>query len=160
MARAKQFQFPASVGWKGGPMTVASIPGKRDLEVATPAEFGSGVDGVWSPEDLLVASTATCFAVTLSSIARRRTLSLTLMHVDAIGHVGPRSDGQLGFTSIELDVTVETESADSVTDVETAIEHAESGCLIAMALNIPVNVHATITAAEAGSPLLASQAAG
>jgi organic hydroperoxide reductase OsmC/OhrA len=153
MSRAKEFRFPATVEWKGGPMTVATVVGKHELEVATPAEFGSGVEGVWSPEDLLVASAATCFAVTLSAIARRRSIPLTAMHVDGTGHVGPRDDGQLGFTSVQLDVAVTTAAAVSVAEVEAAIERAEAGCLIAMALAIPVDVHATVTVAEADVPV-------
>ena len=155
MARSKHFEFPASVEWEGGLITVASVAGKQDLDVATPPEFGGENEGVWSPEDLLVASAATCFAVTLAAIVRRRTIPLLSLHVDGNGHVGPRDDGQLGFTSIELHVTAETDSADAVSQLETAIERAENGCLVAMALNIPVNVHATVTVARSASPLAA-----
>jgi organic hydroperoxide reductase OsmC/OhrA len=110
MPRAKEFRFPVAVEWQGGPLTVATIEGKPDLPVATPAELGSGVQGVWSPEDLLVASAATCLAVTLSAVARRRGITLTSMRVAGTGHLGPRKDGGLGFTSIELDVSAETET--------------------------------------------------
>ena len=144
MARAKHFEFPAGVEWEGGSMTVASVAGKQDLDVATPPEFGGEAEGVWSPEDLLVASAATCFAVTLAAIVRHRTIPLLSLHVDGNGHVGPRDDGRLGFTSIELEVTAETDSADAVTQLEAAIERAERGCLVAMALSIPVNVRATV----------------
>lgn len=152
MARAKHFEFPASVEWEGGSMTVASVAGKHDLDVATPPDFGGDAEGVWSPEDLLVASAATCFSVTLAAIVRRRTIPLLSLHVDGNGHVGPRDDGQLGFTSIELQVTAETDSADAIPQLEAAIERAESGCLVAMALSIPVSVQATVTATPASSP--------
>jgi organic hydroperoxide reductase OsmC/OhrA len=153
MARSKHFDFPAGVEWEGGSMTVASIAGKQDLDVATPPEFGGEAEGVWSPEDLLVASAASCFAVTLAAIVRRRTIPLLSLHVDGNGHIGPRDDSQLGFTSIELQVTAETDSAEAVTQLEAAIERADNGCLVAMALNIPVNVHATVTVARSASPL-------
>lgn len=144
MTRAKEFHFPVAVEWQGGPLTVAAIEGKPDLPVATPPEFGSGVEGVWSPEDLLVASAATCYAVTLSAIARRRDIVLTSMRVAGVGHLGPRDDGGFGFTSIELDVDVETESAEAVTAAEEAVERAERGCLVATALNVPVYVTGTV----------------
>lgn len=153
MARSKHFEFPAGVEWEGGSMTVASVAGKQDLDVATPPEFGGEAEGVWSPEDLLVASAASCFAVTLAAIVRRRTIPLLSLHVDGNGHVGPRDDGQLGFTSIELQVTAETDSAEAVTQLGAAIERAENGCLVAMALSIPVSVHATVTVARSASPL-------
>ena len=153
MARAKQFEFPAGVEWEGGSLTVASIPGKHDLDVATPPEFGGENERTWSPEDLLVASAATCFAVTLAAIVRRRTVPLLSLHIEGNGHVGPRDDGQLGFTSIDLQVTAETDTADTATQLDAAIERAENGCLVAMALNIPVNVQATVTVASNASLL-------
>ena len=91
---------------------------------ATPPEFGSGVEGVWSPEDLLVASAATCFAVTLSAIARRRDIALTSMHVAGVGHLGPLDDGGFGFASIELDVDVGTETTADLAAAEDAVERA------------------------------------
>jgi organic hydroperoxide reductase OsmC/OhrA len=159
MARSKRFEFPASVEWEGGSITVASVAGKQDLDVATPPEFGGEAEAVWSPEDLLVVSAASCFAVTLAAIVRRRTIPLLSLHVDGTGHVGPSQDGHLGFTSIELQVTAETDVAEAVIQLETAIERAENGCLVAMALKIPVNVHATVTVARSASPL-AAQAGG
>jgi organic hydroperoxide reductase OsmC/OhrA len=145
MARAKQFEFPAGVEWEGGSMTVASVSGKQDLDVATPPEFGGEAEGKWSPEDLLVASAATCFAVTLAAIIRRRSLTLLSLHVDGNGHIGPGDEGRLGFTSIDLEVSAETDSLDAVPRIQAAIERAESGCLVAMALSIPVNIQASVT---------------
>ena len=68
-ASAKTLVFPLSVRWIEGRRTVVSVCGKDDLEVATPPEFKGGVEGVWSPEDLLVGSIASCFAVTLVAVA-------------------------------------------------------------------------------------------
>jgi organic hydroperoxide reductase OsmC/OhrA len=53
----------------GGRLARVSIPGKQELQVATPPEFAGGVAGVWSPEDLFVAATATCYLVTLAGLA-------------------------------------------------------------------------------------------
>jgi organic hydroperoxide reductase OsmC/OhrA len=149
MARAKQFEFPVGVEWEGGSLTVASVAGKQDLDVATPPELGGDTEGVWSPEDLLVASAASCFAVTLAAIVRHRAIPLLSLHVEGNGRVGPRDDGRLGFTSIDLSVAVETDSSDAVPGLEAAIERAEKGCLVALALSIPVHVHATVAVAEA-----------
>ena len=151
MARAKHFEFPAGVEWEGGSITVASVVGKQDLDVATPPEFGGEAEGAWSPEDLLVASAASCLAVTIAAIVRHRTVPLLSLRVDGIGHVGPRDDGRLGFTSIELEVSAETDSAGAVTQLEAAIERAENGCLVAMALGIPVTVRAAVTVACEGA---------
>jgi organic hydroperoxide reductase OsmC/OhrA len=155
MARAKQFAFPVGIEWEGGSLTVASVAGKQDLDVATPPEFGGEAPEVWSPEDLLVASAASCFAVTLAAIVRHRHIPLLSLHTEATGHVDPGDDGRLGFSSIELVVTAETDSADAAVQLEAAIERAESGCLVAMALSIPVHVHAAVTVAPDTAPLVA-----
>lgn len=109
------------------------------LEVATPPEFRGGIAGVWSPEDLLVASTATCFAVTLGAIAERMEVPLRAVEVTGTGHVSKRDDGRFGFVAIELDVALET-SPERVEAAERAAELAEERCLVSMALDIPVHV--------------------
>src|SRR6476620_8050680 len=99
--QAKTHVFPVSIRWLGGRITCAAVAGKPELTVATPPEFRSGVEGVWSPEDLLVASVATCFTVTLVSIAERRGLPLRSLGVRATGAVTQRSFDGSGFTEIE-----------------------------------------------------------
>jgi hypothetical protein len=67
--QVKTHLFPVSVRWVGGKVTCAAVDGMQELPVATPPEFNGGVEGVRSPEDLLVASAATCFTVTMVSAA-------------------------------------------------------------------------------------------
>jgi organic hydroperoxide reductase OsmC/OhrA len=72
MSIYKEFQFPVSVRWHGGRLARADSRKKESLEVATPPEFRGGLEGHWSPEDLLVAATASCFVLTLVAVAERR----------------------------------------------------------------------------------------
>ena len=58
MSITKDFRYKVGVDWEGDRITKVTSPDKPDLTVATPPEFKSGVAGVWSPEDLLVAATA------------------------------------------------------------------------------------------------------
>lgn len=76
MATVKAHRFPVSIQWKEGRLTQASAPGKPALKVATPPEFKGGIPGVWSPEDLLVAATAACYAVTLLAVSERKRVRL------------------------------------------------------------------------------------
>ncbi len=77
--------------------------------MATPPEFKGGVEGVWSPEDLLVGSVASCFAVTLVAVAERRGVPLRGLDVAARGVVTQRPDGRFGFTEVVLEVSLSTE---------------------------------------------------
>jgi organic hydroperoxide reductase OsmC/OhrA len=139
MSVIKAFRFPVSIELDHGRLTRAESPGKPDLEIATPPEFPSGIAGVWSPEDLLVASTASCYAVTLAAIAERREIPLYHLQVTGTGHVSRRDDGRFGFVAIELDAAIETDPS-SIRAAETAARRAESVCLVGQALDVPVHV--------------------
>ena len=149
---AKTYEFPVGIHWLDGRLTLASATGKPDLEVATPPEFKHGIPGVWSPEDLLVTSAASCYAVTLLAVAERRGVPLRSLDVAACGLVGQRPDGPFAFTEIELDVELVTD-AGFEEEARLAGEAAERGCLVAASLDVPIHLGLSVRAAE---PLLAA----
>jgi organic hydroperoxide reductase OsmC/OhrA len=145
MSVYKEFQFPVSIRWRGGRLARADAEGVDSLELATPPEFRGGLEGYWSPEELLVASTASCFALTLAAVAEKRQIPLLDVSIGATGHMGRRRDGRLGFTVIELDVVVET-SAEAEKALRAAAKLAQEHCLIGQALDVPVHVALEVTA--------------
>jgi peroxiredoxin-like protein len=154
MSIVKAYRFPVSIDWRGGHLTRAVAHNKPILEIATPPEFKGGIEGVWSPEELLVAAAGSCYAVTLVAVAERFDLTLRELRIRGTGHVEPRQDHRFGFVAIDLDVSVETD-ADAVTDVEEAARRAEELCLISLALDTPVHVTVTVTSAQAEVAALA-----
>ena len=139
MGIAKVFRYPVSVHWEGSRTTRASAAEKPDLTIATPPEFRGGVRGVWSPEDLLVASTASCFAVTLAAVAEWQGVPLRNVEVAGLGHVERREDGRYAFVAIELTVEIETDD-ESLQAAEEAARQAEERCIVSLALDVPVHV--------------------
>jgi organic hydroperoxide reductase OsmC/OhrA len=148
MSIIKALRFPISVRVEHGRLTRVEAFGKPDLEVATPPEFPGGIDGVWSPEDLLVTAVASCFAVTVVAIAERRELPIYDLRVSGTGHVSKRDDGRFGFVAIELDAEIET-LPECIAAVDAVARRAERGCLIAQALDVPVHVGVAIRTAQA-----------
>jgi organic hydroperoxide reductase OsmC/OhrA len=144
---AKTYEFPVDIQWLDGRLTRASAAGKPDLEVATPPEFKHGIPGVWSPEDLLVASAASCYAVTLLAVAERRGVPLRGLDVSTRGSVGQRPDGPFAFTEIELDVELVTD-AGFEDEARLAGETAERGCLIAASLDVPIQLELNVRASQ------------
>ena len=143
MSISKDFRYKVAVDWEGDRITTVTSPDKPELTVATPPEFKNGVEGVWSPEDLLVASVASCFAVTLVAVAERRELPLHSLHVSGTGHLTARDDGRFGFVAIELTAAIRTD--EHVLDaMERAAKHAGRACLVSMALDVPVHVDAIV----------------
>jgi organic hydroperoxide reductase OsmC/OhrA len=139
MSITKDFRYKVGVEWEGDRLTKVSAPGKPELEVATPPEFKGGIEGVWTPEDLLVAAVATCFSVTLVAVLEQRDLPLRDLHLSATGHLTARDDGRFGFVAIELTATVQTD-APAMDAVRHAARYAERACLVSMALDVPVHL--------------------
>ena len=125
--------------------------GKPPLEAATPPEFRGGTPGMWSPEDLLVASVASCFAVTLDSIAAHRTIPLGEVAIEGVGHVTRRAEGRIGFVVIELrvELTVEPEFEHAA---ERAALAAKQSCLVGHALDVPIELELRIRTGERAKP--------
>jgi peroxiredoxin-like protein len=150
----RTFRFPASVQWRGGRLTRASAHGKPELEVATPPEFKGGVGGVWSPEELLVTSLASCFTVTLAAVAERIGIDLETVNVDGVGYVERGEDGRFRFDVIKLAVEIGADA--DPRSLERLVAQTERLCIVSLALDVPVQVRladaparATATAAWA-----------
>lgn len=144
--RAKDISFPVAVTWVAGRLVRASVPGKDSIEIATPPEFKGTDEGVWSPEDFLVAAAASCFTVTYLAVAERRGVPVHDIAVDGVGRMGIGADGRLGFVGIDL-------AAHLVTDhgyeeaAAAAAERAEQGCFVSLALSVPVRLETLVRAA-------------
>ena len=121
-------------------------PFKPDLEVATPPEYKGGVRGVWSSEELLVGSLATCFELTARAVAKRRGVPIHALRTEATGHVQSK-DGLLHFVAIELDVLIETDSGREP-DAELIARLAEEQCIVAGALDVPIRLTITVDAVD------------
>jgi organic hydroperoxide reductase OsmC/OhrA len=141
----KDFRYEVRTETATRRLVTLTADDKPKLVVATPPEFRGGIAGVWSPEDLLVASVATCYALTLSAIAERRDVPLQGFSVVGAGHVLRRADGEFGFAVIELAVELTVDAAYEQA-ARRAGRAAESACIVANALRIPVEVELDVHA--------------
>jgi organic hydroperoxide reductase OsmC/OhrA len=135
--RAREFHFPLAVEWLDGRRVEALVEGKPVIEVAPPPVFRGTDPRAWSPEDFLVAASASCLAITFTGLAAREQVDYSRLRVDADGVAGGREDGRFGFTRVRLRLTVEGE------DVGTLVrlaEKAEETCLVSASLDVPVEV--------------------
>jgi organic hydroperoxide reductase OsmC/OhrA len=146
MSILKDFRFTVDVKGSGERVVEVTTDAGLSLPVATPAEFRGGVHGMWSPEHLLVAGAASCFALTLAGIAQRREIPLYDVAISGVGHMTRRADGRFGFVVVELAVEITTEEGFEE-NARRAGRAAESGCLIAQALRVPVEVELSVRAA-------------
>jgi organic hydroperoxide reductase OsmC/OhrA len=146
MRSVKDLSFPVSVMWVGGRLVRASVPGKHSIEIATPPEFKGTDQGVWSPEDFLVAATVSCFTVTFLAVAERRAIPVHDVAVDGVGRMGIGGDGRLGFLGVDLTAHLVTDDGYEEAAVAAA-ERAEQGCFVSLALSVPVQLETLVRTA-------------
>ena len=139
----------ATVTWNGtlaeGSGTVSA--GSSELFTDLPVSWASrteGVDGRTSPEELLAAAHASCFAMALSGQLVRAGTSPDHLHVSATVTFD-RVDEKWTVTTSELDVVGVVPGIDEAA-FEAAAEAARDGCPISRALagNVALSVSATL----------------
>jgi organic hydroperoxide reductase OsmC/OhrA len=144
--RSKEIRFPLAVEWVGGRKVVARVSGKPEVELAPPPEFRGTSPDVWSPEDMFVATAASCVAVTLTGIAERQRLPLHRLELRAHGLTGTRPDGHYGFTKLELALELETDAGEEER-ARRLVEEAERRCLVTASMDVAVELTIDVQAA-------------
>ena len=143
MSTVKALRFPVRARWLGAREITLGARELADLRIAPPPELRGGIADRWSPEELLVGATASCFAITLVAVAERLELPLQALEVSGTGHVSRRDDGRFGFVAIELDVTLDAPPA-SEHVIDEAIGLTKERCIVSMALDVPLHVGVTV----------------
>lgn len=117
-------------------------PPREPIAAGSPPQFG-GSDRVWSPEELLVAAALECLWTTFEAYARRDGLTVDDWSGTGVAILdrGPRGPV---FTSIVLGVDLEVGAGDEER-ARHLLEKAEQGCIVAHALNVPIQVDVSIT---------------
>lgn len=114
------------------------IPQKPNLEVSAPPEF-QGMPGVWSPEDLFVASVESCLMTTLFFFLRRKKLSPLRYESKATGLLDKTTRG-LMFTSVTVEAALWLSgNAVDETNGEDLGLLVEKHCLISHSVSCPVS---------------------
>ena len=113
------------------------------IVVATPPQFPTGMEGIWSPEHLLTAAVSSCFMTTFLSIAENSKLEFIHFSCDAKGKL-EQVEGKFLMTEIllEPELTIADEA-----DKDRALrilQKAEAACLISNSIKSEISLAATI----------------
>ncbi len=144
--RSKVYTYRTSLKWTERKMGLLYSPGKPELQVATPPEF-KGHEGIWSPEDLFVASVNVCVMSTFLAFAERAGLAFASYESDAEGRVELVA-GKLQVTSVILTPRVTVQSREEVDRAKELLTKAESNCLISNSVKSHITMNPTVSSAE------------
>ncbi|MGB5994869.1 MAG: OsmC family protein [Candidatus Deferrimicrobiaceae bacterium] len=134
--RAKSYSYPTSVRWTGEKKGTMTVTGKPSVEVATPPEF-KGHEGIWSPEDLFVASVNSCIMTTFLAFADRAGLGFEKFESEAEGLL-EFVDGKFLFTKIVVRPRVTLRSEEDKGKAEEILHKAERNCLVSNSIRTEI----------------------
>ena len=118
------------------PRLAKSDSAPNAIHFTAPAEFG-GLEGRWTPEELLLASVASCYTTTLRTIAGGVEFDFTDLQVEASGTVR-KVDSGYSFTQIVVRPNLKIASAEERDRAIEVLKRAERLCLVSRALGTMV----------------------
>ena len=136
--RSKVFVYKNSIRWEGERRGIVSSDNKPSFKVATPPEF-KGHPGIWSPEDLFVASVNVCIMTTFLHYAERNKLEFLSYKSDAEG-VLEIIDNSFMFSEIKIRPLLEVKKDLDINKAKDLIELSEKNCLISNSIKSKVSV--------------------
>lgn len=134
--RSKVFHYHIDLQWQQERKGLLQAEGKPTLEVATPPEF-KGHPGIWTPEDLFVASVSSCLMSTFIGMAARAGLPIHGYDCHAEGDL-ESVDGNLVFTRVTLSPHIVVNDTHDVAQASTILHQAKADCLVARSLRAEV----------------------
>lgn len=117
------------------------------LTIAPPSQFG-GPGDEWSPEDLFMASIASCFILSFKAISKASALSWLSIQCESDGTLA-RVGGKTRFTNIATEVVLVIPHTQSQETAERLLHNAEQSCLVLNSLSCESMLTCTIKSADA-----------
>jgi peroxiredoxin-like protein len=129
--------YRVSAWWTSGQTGLAkSDSAPNAIHFTAPPEFG-GMEGRWTPEELLLASVASCYTTTVRAIAGDAKLDFTDLNVEASGVIRKAESGYM-FAQIILRPNLKISSSEVRERALELLRRAEKLCLVSRALGANV----------------------
>ena len=134
--------------WTSGQTGIAkSESAPNAIHFTAPPQFG-GLEGRWTPEDLLMTALASCFTTTFHAIAGYSKLEYTDLAVEAKGTVS-KTDTGYGFSEIVIRPSLTIPNEEQRERAISLLHKAKTLCLVSRALATPQEFEARV---EIGRP--------
>lgn len=132
--------YDVSVQWQSdrkGILTSSVLP--IGIEVATPPPFPKGINGIWSPEHLLVAAVNSCFMTTFLAIAENFKMEFKSFYSNAIGTL-EKVEGKYMISEIVLHPKVTIFNPADQEKAMKVLQKSEAACLISNSVKSTVKM--------------------
>lgn len=151
-----QHTYRVVAWWASGKTGLAKCDSAPNaVHFAAPPQFG-GVEGRWSPEDLLLSAIASCFTTTFRALADYSDFQFTDLEVEVRGNVR-KVDSGYAFEEIVIRPTLTIATDDGHTRADRLLDKAKRLCLVSRALGVrqvfEPRVHTTAPLSQVAEPV-------
>ena len=134
--------------WSSGRTGLAKCgSAPNSIHFAAPPQFG-GLEGRWTPEDLLLSAVAGCFTTTFRVLAEYSKWEYIDLQVEAFGTVAKANSGY-SFTGIVVRPLLKIVGESQREHALQLLEKANSLCLVSRALGVAHTFEPVIEVANA-----------
>ncbi len=126
--------------------TLAAPQVQTAIAFSAPPEF-LGEPGQWTPEQLFVASVASCFISTFSGMADYSKLGFRSLNVEVEGVI-EKQEGGWRFTRVVVRPRLKIAQAPDAERANRLLQKAEKACLVSRSLACPVALEPAVEVSD------------
>jgi peroxiredoxin-like protein len=142
--------YETEVVWVGERIGELRSPGLPTIEVTSPPEF-QGHAGVWTPENLFVASVNACFLMTFLAIAELSKLDFVSISAAARGRLEKVEGAGYQITELVLKPKLVVRFSRDVERAGRLLEKAEKNCFISNSIKTRIALEPEVMAEQVES---------
>lgn len=128
-------RFRVVAWWASGRTGIAkSSSAPNAIHFTAPPAFG-GLDGRWTPEDLLLCALASCYTTTFRAVAENSKFEYTDLQVEVDGDIR-KADPGYNFSEIVIRANLTISQPEEQARAIKLLHKAETLCLVSRALSV------------------------
>lgn len=141
---ASEYTYRVSAWWTSGRTGLAKCESSPNtIHFSEAAELG-GLQGRWTPEQLLLCSLAGCFTTTFHDVARSAKFEFTDLEVEIEGSVRRTRSTGCNFNEILIRPRLKVHSEDQIEAGLNLLRRTKSVCMISRAISVPQTLEPTV----------------
>src|SRR5262245_34543636 len=140
--RHRSFTYRSNLSWTGQRSGLLTSDEKEILSISSPPEF-HGSRGLWTPEDLFVASVEACTMLTFEALANQKKLRIVSYKSTAVG-VLEFVDEDYKFTRIIVRPLIQVSEPEDVDIAKKVLDAAHEHCIISNSMRTEVTIEPKI----------------
>ena len=145
---AAEYTYRVSAWWTSGRTGLAKCESAPNaIHFSEAAEFG-GLEGRWTPEQLLLCALAGCFTTTFQNVARGSQFEYTDLEVEVEGTVRKGKQG-CAFSEIAMRPTLTVHAPEELEEGLNLLRRTKSACMISRAITVPQTLEPKVEVSKA-----------